>query len=406
MPMHVERARAIMARDGLDGLVAATLENFFYLSGIWNLGQELFPHDTQAYVVATREQPDAGLLAVSVGEADLTLEAYPTLKGAITYGTFFRELPPGVDLDRDERKVYDITYNQQPKADPFEALCAAIEESGLAHGTIGVDERGPNRDLLDQLRARFPQLEVRPASQTFRQIRMVKTPEEHERLIAALRATEHALRTTVAAAREGITERELAHVFEQAIVDKQARPGFPLAAWQVLFVTGNVLGFYRDGLGAWLQRFRRIRVAGVALGVAVTLALISMAWGAETGTQFGFFDLDPNVLNETFFKVPLRPWRLVAFLSVAIVFYTCATYLWVPLRRALGWLMLPLGQAALYSYIVHFFLILLVYNLVPWFSTLPWEPSEAVFTPLLQSAVVFLLWILVRKRFLWGIIPN
>jgi hypothetical protein len=181
---------------------------------------------------------------------------------------------------------------------------------------------------------------------------------------------------------------------------------FPLAAWQVLFVTGNVLGFYRDGLGAWLQRFRRIRVAGVALGAAVTLALISMAWGAETGTQFGFFDLDPNVLNETFFKVPLRPWRLVAFLSVAIVAYTSATYLWVPLRRALGWLMLPLGQAALYSYIVHFFLILLVYNLVPWFSTLPWEPSEAVFTPLLQSAVVFLLWILVRKRFLWGIIPN
>src|SRR5919197_2092755 len=228
MPMNVERARAIMERDGLDGLVASTLENFFYLSGIWNLGPELFPHDAQAYVVATRVRPDAGTLIVSVGEADLTLEAYPSISGAITYGTFFRELPEGVELSDDERRVWEITYQQQPKPDVFEALAAALEAAGLSSGTIGVDERGPNRDLLDQLRSRFPQLDVRPASQTFRQIRMVKTPEEHERLIGALRATEHALRPTVGQAREGVTERELAHVFEEAIVEKGARPGFTL----------------------------------------------------------------------------------------------------------------------------------------------------------------------------------
>jgi len=124
------------------------------------------------------------------------------------------------------------------------------------------------------------------------------------------------------------------------------------------------------------------------------------------GVQFPFFDIDPNVLDESFFKVPLRPWRLVAFLSVAIVAYTTVSYLWLPIKRGLGWLMLPLGQAALYSYIVHFFLILLVYNLAPMLANLPWEPSEAVFTPLLQSAVVFLLWLLVRRRVLFGIIPN
>ncbi len=195
---------------------------------------------------------------------------------------------------------------------------------------------------------------------------------------------------------------------EDAAVPWYIRHGenFPIAAWQVLFITGHVLGFYREALTAWLQRFRRVRVVGVALGIAATLVLISLAWGVESGAQFAFFDLDPNVLDESFFKVPLRPWRLVAFLSVAIVAYTSATYLWVPLRRLLGWLMLPLGQAALYSYIVHFFLILLVYNMVPWFSTLPWEPSETVFTPMLQIGVVVLLWILVKRRVLFGIIPN
>jgi hypothetical protein len=191
---------------------------------------------------------------------------------------------------------------------------------------------------------------------------------------------------------------------EEAAIPWYIRHGenFPLAAWQVLFVTGHVLGFYRDALSRWLQHFRRVRVVAVALGLAATLALISLAWGAENG----FFDLDPNVLNDSFFKVPLRPWRLIAFLSVAIVAYTSATYLWVPLRRVVGWLMLPLGQAALYSYIVHFFLILLVYNLTPFLAAVPGEAPDELLTSLLQIAVVLLLWTLVRRRFLFGFIPN
>jgi hypothetical protein len=191
---------------------------------------------------------------------------------------------------------------------------------------------------------------------------------------------------------------------EEAAVPWYIRHGenFPLAAWQVLFVTGHVLGFYRGALTEWLQRFKPLRIVGVALGLAITLGLISLAWGAENG----FFDIDPNVLDESFFKVPLRPARIVAFLSVAIVAYTSATYLWVPIRRVLGWLMLPLGQAALYCYIVHFFLIVLVYNLAPALdSQLGQVPPELV-NVVLQIAVVLLLWALVRKRVLFGIIPN
>jgi hypothetical protein len=191
---------------------------------------------------------------------------------------------------------------------------------------------------------------------------------------------------------------------EEASVPWYIRHGenFPIAAWQVLFITGMVLGFYRGVLTRWLRRFRRLRVATIALGIGVTLGLISLFWGADNG----FFDLDPNVLNESFFKVPLRPPRLAAFLSVAIVGYTMATYLWVPLRRVLGWLMLPLGQAALYSYIVHFFLILLVYNLSPLLEAVPDAPSLDWINPLLQIGVVLLLWLLVRRRVLFGIIPN
>jgi hypothetical protein len=185
---------------------------------------------------------------------------------------------------------------------------------------------------------------------------------------------------------------------------------FPLAAWQVLFVTGQVLGFYRSELTAWLQHWRRLRVVGAALGAAFTLALASLFWASETGANvpahLAFFDVDPDVLSETFFKVSLRPWRLVAFGSVAIFVYTATTYLWLGLRWVLGWLMLPLGQAALYSYIVHFFLILLVYNVAPVLAVLPVAIPESFFTTTLQIGVVLLLWALVRWRVLFRIIPN
>src|SRR3984893_5249702 len=110
---------------------------------------------------------------------------------------------------------------------------------------------------------------------------------------------------------------------EEASIPWYIRHGenFPLAAWAGLFVPHHSLGVSRDALTSWLHRFRRVRVVLVALGVAITLALVSLAWGADKGTQFAFFDIDPNVLDESFFKVPLRPGRIVAFFSVAIVGY-------------------------------------------------------------------------------------
>src|SRR5260370_36952537 len=76
---------------------------------------------------------------------------------------------------------------------------------------------------------------------------------------------------------------------EEASIPWYIRHGenFPLAAWQVLFVTGHVLGFYREQLTGWLQRFHRLRVAAVGLGVAITPALISIALAAQSGVRFG-----------------------------------------------------------------------------------------------------------------------
>jgi Xaa-Pro dipeptidase len=226
--LNEDRARRLMAREGIDGLVAATLENNLYLSGVWHLGQEIFPYDHRAFTVATRERPSAGVVVLPTGECDLSLQAYPSIQAAITYGTFFREMPEPVELSADHRRIKAISIDTPPKSSALEALFAAIEAAGLTRGTLGVDERGPHTGLLDEVTRRFPHLEVRPASALFREIRMVKTPDELARLTLALRATEAAIRAVVAEAREGVTERELFRVFESSIVSSGARPGFTL----------------------------------------------------------------------------------------------------------------------------------------------------------------------------------
>jgi Xaa-Pro dipeptidase len=232
--INTERVRELLAAEGLEGLITATLENSFYFSGIWNIAHEIFPHMGEAYVVVSADDVGAGSVVTSMGEADLALMANPTIRSAFAWGSFFRVAPDGVQLTDDEARIAAL----EPAGSVIDAVVAAIEDQGLCGGSVGVDERGVNRGLIDSLCERVPDTSFTPASDLLRRIRMVKTPAEHQRLIQTLRITEAAFDATIAAAYEGVTERELQRVFETAIVAAGARPAFAL----IRFGRGMALG--------------------------------------------------------------------------------------------------------------------------------------------------------------------
>jgi Xaa-Pro aminopeptidase len=234
-----ERARDLLAAEGLDGLITATLENSFYFSGVWNIAHEIFPHMGEAYVVVSGEDVTAGSVVTSMGEADLALMANPTIRNAFAWGSFFRVAPDGVELNGDEARIAAL----EPAGSVIDALVAALEDQGLRGGSVGVDERGVNRGLIESLRERLPDSTFTPASDLLRRIRMVKTPAEHQRLIQTLRITEAAFEATIASAYDGVTERELQRVFETAIVAAGARPAFAL----LRFGRGMALGQVAPG---------------------------------------------------------------------------------------------------------------------------------------------------------------
>lgn len=226
MLLNSERARAVMVREGIDALVASTIENIYYLSGMWQMVMEVLPYEDQCYVVAPRESPEAGIVVIATGEADLALHANSTIAGVIAYGRSTRALPSASELLPEERRIVELTIDKAPRSNAVDALVAALEETPLSGRVVGIDERGPNRMLLEEVRRRLPDLEFRPASAIFREIRAVKTEEEQRRIVDCLRATERAIRATLSAVRPGITERQLAHTLECGLTEAGARPGF------------------------------------------------------------------------------------------------------------------------------------------------------------------------------------
>ena len=238
MPANIERARILMKKAGIDFLLASTLENCYYLSGIWNLGQELFPHDDQFYVLAPAENIASGVVAIGVGSADLALDAYESIQDVVTYGRFRRALPAGATLNADETFVKSISIDRSPAPSAWEALLQAFTRLNCSHGVVGVDERGPDRELSVRLADQFPHLTFVSASALFRQIRMVKTDAELDLMIAALRANEAGIRAACQTAATGVTERELQLAFQHGVLDAGGFPGFCL----LRFGLGTALG--------------------------------------------------------------------------------------------------------------------------------------------------------------------
>lgn len=238
MTINVERASRLMAEEGVDVVISSTLENNFYFGGFWIDGQELFPLDSESYTVVPQDKPDAGIVVCSIGSADLTLGGYPTLGGVETFGTFFRDIIPGIELDADEIAVSAITAVHETGRSTIDALVAAITTLGATAGTIAVDERGPNHNLIAQLAEKLPRAKFVPASALLRLIRAVKTPDEIEKVTAALRVTELGLKAAWAAFEKGITEKEIQNVFNRTVIAEGAHPGFTL----VRFGKGLALG--------------------------------------------------------------------------------------------------------------------------------------------------------------------
>ena len=187
------------------------------------------------------------------------------------------------------------------------------------------------------------------------------------------------------------------------VLPMQSERPFPILVWQSLFVHGIVVGYHREAIARRLRAWRRPLVRGlVALASLVVLLRLQMAGLAPVGMP-GLDAVDWQRWETRHFdKTSLDVGRVVAMASVATAVYLGLSRGGRVAERALGWLLLPLGRNSFYVFIMHVFVCLAV-ALLPGMADggLGLLGNAAV-----QAGCVALLWTMVRRRFLFSVVPR
>jgi hypothetical protein len=187
------------------------------------------------------------------------------------------------------------------------------------------------------------------------------------------------------------------------ILPSQFEDSFPLLVWQVLFVGGLMAGFHRHRVVSWLATHTWL----VATCTAATFAFAFLSWGNPYLANG--FDVRLAVIPDTvyrsmydvfFGRTYLAPGRLLNVVVLVVAAYAFLTAYWKPVERALGWFLIPLGRATLYVFIIHVVLIAVIANIPALREGDVWINTAA------YAVVLGLLWVMVRTRFLFRIVPT
>lgn len=177
---------------------------------------------------------------------------------------------------------------------------------------------------------------------------------------------------------------------------------FHPAAWQIFFVHAMAIGFHRRQLAPWL---RSLRKGGLLTSLALLFAILVAIHLTGGLLLEPFVPGDAQTfLGTAFNKNDVRFGRILAALIVFPLAFAITTYVWQPLRTLLGWLVLPLGQSSLYSYTMHLPLIIIFAYIFQWPPGNTW--MEQTLNALLQLAAVATIWLMIRHRFLFRIVPQ
>jgi Xaa-Pro dipeptidase len=223
-----ERAERLLRETGADILVATAYPNVVYLSGYRPFSQRFLPV-TQVYALAAADDLARPVVIAPIGDADMYAQAPPAGAQMRFYGTFYTEpAAPGATLT-DEMARFSAVALGETHPSALAALTAELDRRP-ADARIAVDERGILPAAYAALRQRYGE-RILPGADLLDRIRMVKTPEEIRRLTRAAEAAEASVAAALAAARPGMTEAEMATVFDKTTIEQGCRPVFTVIAF-------------------------------------------------------------------------------------------------------------------------------------------------------------------------------
>lgn len=217
-----QRLAKALEEAGLDGVVAATPENVYYLTGFFGL-PEWSPRLTQAYAIwAPGEAP---ALVVTLSELDLAAEQVAPGVDIFCYGRFHYDCGQA----RSAAEVRMVTWMDNPSfADPVAALDHALLAKHLSGKRIGLDEVGLAPGLWNAVADRQPKLSL--CYELLRRVRAVKSEREITILEQVARRTEEAAWQAMRATAPGDSEIDIARRFHARLAERDVLPEVTVVA--------------------------------------------------------------------------------------------------------------------------------------------------------------------------------
>jgi Xaa-Pro aminopeptidase len=211
-----DRLLSLMDKHDLAGVVAATPENIYYLSGHASWSQNGYRYGgSQVYVVFPRDPAQSPALLIPSGDVAYAALDQVWLKEAYTYGRPRQHnVPDPAKLCKEEKRTLELAEREPKGATAEKALAQLIIDKGMGRDRIGMDHFGIPLTIYERIRANLPQASLLPASMFLRYVRMIKTPAEIQRLRESAALNEQAINAMLRAAKPGVKESELAGIYK------------------------------------------------------------------------------------------------------------------------------------------------------------------------------------------------
>lgn len=182
---------------------------------------------------------------------------------------------------------------------------------------------------------------------------------------------------------------------------------FSFYAWQFIYFNGLAIGWFKTEITSYMHGNVK-RLTLIFCGI-VSLVLLFVAQNHTNPflpdwARMHFMSADAfNFLyNHYAYKNTLGPLRVLNDFCLFVMVYWLLTACWTPLYRALGWYLIPVGQASLYVFIVHIYIVLLVSQLV----TFDLAPKHWLLNTAIHGGALLLLWWMTQKKVGMRFIPT
>ncbi|MSO65977.1 MAG: aminopeptidase P family protein [Alphaproteobacteria bacterium] len=234
MLVNLPRAYEVMDKHRLDGLVAATQINIYYLSNFWGALMRM-RRSFFNYAVLPRDPKAAPALVMTSAETSRLQEmptwmpnvvgySHPTQAAMRDYDAVTEEPEAGAALKWPVRKAglsakekrwltMSRTMAARTRATPSYALKQALIDAGLKKGRIGYDDPRP----IEWMNALGLKLAGVEGTNIFREIRMIKSKDEIALLRGAAAVNEVGVNAAIRAMHLGAHWSEMEIAFNVAV---------------------------------------------------------------------------------------------------------------------------------------------------------------------------------------------